>query len=869
MNATNTASPAKAVSGTTPKTIVGIGASAGGLQALEQFLSHTPTDTGLAWIIVQHLDPTQKAMLAELLQRATSMKVQQVIQGMPISANQVYVIPPNTELRLHNGALNLVKPKEPRGRRLPVNILFQSLADNLGTAAVGVILSGMGSDGTLGAQAIKTAGGLIAVQQPDSAQFNSMPQSAIASGCADIIAKAADLPAKILATVAHKPPVPMQLATEPAKLEPADSALQQIITRLQSHTRHDFSLYKTSTLQRRIERRMAIHMLDSTQQYADYLADNPQENDLLFKELLIGVTHFFRDTAVWDYLANSVLPALLQQQSGDTALRAWCVGCSTGEEAYSLAIVFCQLLQRQPELQHFSLKIFASDLSADAIAKARRGQYPLAISDHVCATRLEQFFTRHDSYYQIKQHIRDMVLFAQHDVILDPPFTRQDVIICRNLLIYFDAKLQRKLMPLLHYSLRRNGILLLGSSETIGRYQDLFVPLQAKLRFYQRQVPSLNTSRNLPVHSFPPLSTLAKEHPVAINKTPSPQADNLQSAADQVLLQVYAPAAVVLNSAGDIVYISGRTGKYLEPAAGKANWNFHAMVREGLRSPLAAALQQAALQTAETKGTPLQLHRLPLSTGDNAMLVDVTVQALREPAPLHGMTMIVFRDVSATGAKDTPSGIDFSLAAVQQQYLDEIQALREETRTSKEELQSSNEELQSTNEELQSTNEELTTSKEEMQSMNEELQTINTELQTKLDDLALAQSDLQNTLNSVEIAILFLDQQLNVRRYTDRAANIINLRESDLGRPLSDLTSSLQYPSLHDDALDTLRTLKFCEKQIPTTDGRWFSVRIMPYRRLDNVIDGVVITLVDISATKKLEAALREQSVSQNTPLRE
>ena len=281
---------------------------------------------------------------------------------------------------------------------------------------------------------------------------------------------------------------------------------------------------------------------------------------------------------------------------------------------------------------------------------------------------------------------------------------------------------------------------------------------------------------------------------------------------------------------------------------------------------LAAALQQAALQPAETKGTPLQLHRLPLSTGDNAMLVDVTVQALREPAPLQGMTMIVFRDVSATGAKDTPSGIDFSLAAVQQQYLDEIQALREETRTSKEELQSSNEELQSTNEELQSTNEELTTSKEEMQSMNEELQTINTELQTKLDDLALAQSDLQNTLNSVEIAILFLDQQLNVRRYTDRAANIINLRESDLGRPLSDLTSSLQYPSLHDDALDTLRTLKFCEKQIPTTDGRWFSVRIMPYRRLDNVIDGVVITLVDISATKKLEAALREQSVSQNTP---
>lgn len=861
----NAASSAKAAV-TPAKAIVGIGASAGGLQPLEQFLSHTPTDTGLAWIIVQHLDPTQKAMLAELLQRCTGMKVQQATQGMQVNANQIYVIPPNTELRVHNGALKLTKPTEARGLRLPVNILFQSLADSLADNAIGVILSGMGNDGTLGAQAIKAAGGLIAVQQPESAQFDSMPQGAIAAGSVDIIAAAAELPARILSAMAQMPlstvpPLAAQMAPaaqqpENAPQQPApDSALQQIITLLQSHTRHDFSLYKTSTIQRRIERRMAIHNLDSMQHYAGFLADNPQENDLLFKELLIGVTQFFRDTAVWDYLTDSALPALLQHSS-ETALRAWCIGCSTGEEAYSLAITFCQLLQQQPQLRRFSLKIFASDLSPDAIARARRGQYPLAISEHVSAEQLQQFFIRHDSYYQIKQHIRDMVLFAQHDVILDPPFTRQDLIICRNLLIYFDTLLQHKLLPLLHYSLRRNGILLLGSSETIGRSQNLFQPLQAKLRLYSRKDPLAHSVRNLPVHSFPPLSILAKEHPVPTDKTSSPAPDNLQTAADQVLLQVYAPAAVVLNSSGDIVYISGRTGKYLEPAAGKANWNFHAMVREKLRAPLALALQQA-----ESKAAPLQLHRLPLDA-DNSMQVDVTVQALQEPAALQGMTMVVFRDVVAPQQADSPGDMDFSLAAIQQQYLDEIQTLREETRSSKEELQSGNEELQSTNEELQSTNEELTTSKEEMQSMNEELQTINTELQAKLDDLALAQSDLQNTLNSVEIAILFLDQQLNVRRYTDRAANIINLRESDLGRPLSDLTSSLQYPSLHKDALDTLRTLKFSEKQIPTTDERWFSVRIMPYRRLDNVIDGVVITLVDISATKKLEAALREKSRS-------
>lgn len=844
--------------------IVGIGASAGGLEALEQFLSNTPANTGLAWIIVQHLDPTQKAMLPELLQRTTSMPVQEARQDLRISGDQVYVIAPNTELRVHNGVLKLSKPAEPRGQRLPVNILFQSLAEALADSAIGVVLSGMGSDGTLGAQAIKAAGGLTAAQQPDSAQFSSMPQATITAGYADIIAPPADLPARILAVLVQLPKPEPSGDDNPSQV--TTSALQQIISRLQRHTRHDFSLYKTSTLQRRIERRMAIHALDSMQHYAVFLNDNPQEADLLFKELLIGVTQFFRDTAVWNYLAEQALPALLQQQNEETALRAWSIGCSTGEEAYSLAMVFRELQERQPALQHYSLKIFASDLSPDAIAKARRGQYPLTIAEHLSPQRLQQFFIGHETYYQIKQQIRDMVLFAQHDVILDPPFTRQDLIVCRNLLIYFDAQLQRKLMPLLHYSLRRHGILLLGSSETIGRYHDLFEPLHAKLRFYQRLTPTLPASRNLPVHSFPPLSTLAKEQPVATNKTSSPQVDNLQSAADQVLLQVYAPAAVVLNKDGDIVYISGRTGKYLEPAAGKANWNFHAMVREGLRAPLAIALQQVTALHTEPKSVPLQLHRLPLRTAnsntDSTLLVDVTVQALQEPAALQGMTMIVFRDVAVTDQNTPTAGIDFSLAAVQQQYLDEIQTLREETRTSKEELQSSNEELQSTNEELQSTNEELTTSKEEMQSMNEELQTINTELQAKLDDLALAQSDLQNTLNSVEIAILFLDQQLNVRRYTDRAAKIINLRESDLGRPLSDLTSSLVYPALHNDALDTLRTLKFSEKQIPTTDERWFSVRIMPYRRLDNVIDGVVITLVDISATKELEAALREKPVN-------
>ncbi|EGM78347.1 methylase of chemotaxis methyl-accepting protein [Rheinheimera sp. A13L] len=837
--------------------IVGIGASAGGLEALNQFLAQTPADTGLAWIVVQHLDPTKKALLPELLQRVTTMPVQQAIQGMQVQANHLYVIPPDTELTVVNGSLHLAKPEEARGLRLPVDVLFSSLASALGEKAIAVVLSGMGSDGTTGVQAIKAVGGLSAVQKPDSAQFDSMPSSVINAGFADIIDTPAELPGRILAVLAHKPEVHPQ---QKNSLEIADlpsDCLQQIVVQLQRHSRHDFSSYKTSTLLRRIERRMAIHSLASLSDYAAFLHDNPQELDLLFKELLIGVTHFFREPAVWQHLSDLVLPELLQHRMETKAIRAWCIGCSTGEEACSLAITFCEVLEKHSEFKGYSLQIFASDLSPDAIASARRGQYPLSIAEHVSAERLERFFVRHESCYQIKQAVRDLILYAQHDVILDAPFTRLDLIVCRNLLIYFDTALQRRLLPLFHYSLRDQGILLLGSSETTGRFHDLFTPVQAKLRLYQRQPRHTQAGSKLPVQSFPPLSTLAKEHPVPTDKPSVPKTHNLQNAADQLLLQVYSPAAVVLNSSGDIVYISGRTGKYLEPAAGKANWNFHAMAREGLRAPLATALKQASQHSA-----PLQLRGLTVSVQDTTQRVDVTVQALREPSALQGMTMIVFRDVAGevTDSQDPASSVDFSLAAVQQQYLDEIQLLREETQASKEELQSSNEELQSTNEELQSTNEELTTSKEEMQSMNEELQTINTELQTKLDDLALAQSDLQNTLNSIEIAVLFLDQQLNVRRYTDRAAKIINLRESDLGRPLTDLTSSLMYPGLHQDAQDTLRTLVFSEKQIPTSDERWFTVRIMPYRRLDNVIDGVVITLVDISTTKKLEAALREQS---------
>ncbi|MDT8322023.1 MAG: chemotaxis protein CheB [Xanthomonadales bacterium] len=852
------AAPKEPRSPSTAVRIVGIGASAGGLVALEHFLAEIPSDSGIAWIVVQHLDPTQKALLSELLQRVTPMPVREATQDMRIQPDGVYVIPPNTELSVADGLLKLAQPAEPRGQRLPINVLFSSLASERGESAIAVILSGMGSDGTLGAQAVKAMGGLIVAQDPASAQFDSMPRSAIDAGCVDIVAPARDLPARIMAYTAR---VPGQTgaAGEEAQAVPDTEPLQQIVTLLRQRTRHDFSLYKSSTLQRRIERRMAIHRIAPAARYVELLEQNPQEIDLLFKELLIGVTGFFRDAEVWACLAETALPDLLARRQDNANLRAWSIGCSTGEEAYSLAMVFSEAAERMPQPYDLNLQIFASDLSADAIATARRGKYPLSIRDSVSGERLKRFFTAHDSYYQINQNIRDLVLFAQHDVVLDAPFTKLDLVACRNLLIYFDPQLQRRLLPLFHYSLRSGGVLLLGNSETVGRLHHLFEPIQPKLRLYRRRENVSRAGLDFTLRAFSSRPRTLKEPAVSPPPVSMETADSLQAAADHVLLQVYAPAAVLLNSEGDIVYVNGRTGKYLEPAAGKANWNIHAMVNESLRAPLASALKTAAGQQE-----PVYLHGLPLSTPPEAQRVDVTVQAFDKPAVLHGMIFVVFRDVAVapadSGRGKGTSGEHWGRSSELQQYHTEIETLREEARAAREQSQSYNEELQSTNEELQSTNEELTTSKEEMQSMNEELQTINSELHSKLDALALAQSDLQNLLNSIEIAILFLDRDLNVRRYTDLAATVINLRETDIGRPLSDLTTSLQYDALHDDALETLRTLAAAEKQILSTDGRWFSVRIMPYQTLDKLVDGVVITLVDITATKELESALRQQS---------
>ena len=832
--------------------VVGLGASAGGLEALEQFLAQVPAGSGLAYVVVQHLDPTHKAMLVELLQRATLMPVREAAESMRVEPGVVYVIPPNKELSVVRGLLHLAQPSQPRGMRLPVDVLFCSLAREFGDRAIGVVLSGMGSDGTLGLKAIKAQGGLALAQQPESAQFDSMPASAIAAGSADIVAPPAELPARILRVLAA------QRAASP-HTEVADDGSQQvlhsILKLLREHSKHDLSLYKTSTLKRRVERRMGVHGLDTMAAYEEFLRQNPDEFDLLFKEMLIGVTGFFRDPAVWEDLRDALTPGLLAQCAGGRRLRAWVIGCSTGEEAYSLAMVLTEACDSLPAPDSCRPQIFATDLSVDAIAVARKGRYPARIAEAVSPARLARFFDAEGDGFLLRKEIRELVLFAQHDVIVDPPFTRLDILCCRNLLIYFNAALQRRLIPLFHYSLRPGGILVLGGSETIGQAKSMFVPLSPKSRIYRRSEVATDAGWvDFPVNRYRSSRSSTQESLVPQPINPPP---NLHSLADHLLLQHFSPPAVLVNNRGDIVYVSGRTGKYLEPAAGKANWNIHVMARPAIRSQVAAAMRQ----TLETR-KPVELHGLRLED-DAPGTLDVTVEAIQEPTALQGMLMIVFREVAGVparkaGRRRPAASVDPAISDELVRLQEEIQALRQAMRASEEELQAANEELQSTNEELQSANEELTTSKEEAQSMNEELQTINAELQTKLDDLALAQSDMQNLLNSTDIATLFLDKDLNVRRFTDKITRIIHLREGDIGRPLSDLASTLNYPGLHDDAKETLRTLAFSEKQISTTDGHWFTVRIMPYRTVANVIQGAVITLIDITAAKELESRLRK-----------
>jgi len=836
--------------------IVGIGASAGGLEALSAFLKNVPKNSGMAFVIVQHMEPNRECILVELLQSATTMKVAQVQKKTFVQPDCVYVIPPNKDMSIQHREMHLFDPIPPHTQRLPIDFFFMSLAVDQQERSVGVILSGTGTDGTSGLRAIKEKGGVVFVQEPSSAKFDGMPRSAIEEGLADVISPVEALPEKIVSHLKQRLLIDMS-DQDQDQAGNVLSSFDNVMILLRSQTGHDFSSYKKNTVYRRIERRMGIHQIDKIADYVLFLQDNPQELELLFKELLIGVTSFFREPTEWELLKTKVMPELLAERAPSNTLRVWVSGCSTGEEAYSLAIVFKEVLDQLRPSQEFSMQIFATDLDRGAIDKAREGVFSANIAEDMSPERLNRYFVKVGRGYQIVKTIRDMVIFAQQSMIKDPPFTKIDILTCRNLLIYLTPELQKRLMPLFHYSLNPDGFLFLGSAEAVGNATDLFKPLDRKSRIYQRLQPLLQKELVEFPTSFSPAQSSSNQ--------PTATVQNIQSMADALILQYYSPSTVLVNGTGDILYITGRTGKYLEPAAGKVNWNIFAMAREGLNYKLSNTFYKA-LREKEA----VTFKKAVVKNESGLQMVDFTVNPLKEPEALRGMVMIVFTDVVTdvvtANVIETTKTIGQIPASQREAELErELMQARQvwqvastEMQISQEEFKSSNEELQSSNEELQSTNEELTTTKEEVQTLNEQLKMVNYELQTKLDELSLVTNDMKNLLESTKIATLFLDNKLCVKRFTNQMAMVSRLKSSDAGRPITDIASDLIYPELIEDVKEVLRTLNTVEKQVMSFNGTWFNARILPYRTLEDKIDGVVITHVNITESKLLELELRK-----------
>jgi len=830
--------------------IVGIGASAGGLEALEQFFRHAPANSGMAFVLVQHLDPNHASLLTEILQRTTSMPVVEALDQIPVEPNCVYVIPPNRDMAIFHGKLQLSVPNEPRGQRMPIDAFLRSLAEDQQENAIGIILSGTGTDGTLGLRAILGAGGVTLVQDPATAKYDGMPSSAIQAGYATHVLAVEKMPEALLAG-ARTFAVRTEIPNEPKAI----SGMSRILMQLRTSTGHDFSQYKKSTIGRRIERRMSQHNIEDIEVYARYLKENPSEVQALFKELLINVTSFFRDAEAFAVLENEILPQLCTDKPDNYLFRVWVAGCATGEEAYSIAILLRERLDETH--QEFKVQIYSTDLSDDAIAIARAGFYPPNIAQDVTPERLRRFFIKEDAGYRVKKEIREMVVFAIQNVIKDPPFTKLDLLSCRNLMIYLEAELQKRLIPAFHFALKPGGVLFMSPSETIGNHTELFSSLNRKWKFY-RSTHSITTSRaamtNVLSWSAEPGDKAPEE---TMKKTKEP---NFADLTRRVLVQYFAPASVVTDLKGDSLYVHGETGKYLRPAPGQASLNIVEMAREGLELELRAAIRAVA-----SEGMPTLNREIQVKTNGGFTTVSLSVRPLPDHDGGQNLLLVSFQDVASPADKPGRKRVakPAELGRIEElerdlAYLKEShQAAIEEQQSSNEELKSTNEEMQSTNEELQSTNEELKTSKEELQSLNEELITVNTELQAKIEQLASMQNDMKNLLDNTNIGTVFLDEQLVIRRFTREATNIYRLVPSDVGRPLSDIKSNLEGEELLTKAQAVLESLVPIEQEVRTDNGAWYLVRIQPYRTLDNIIEGVVLTFTDISKRIEAETAVQ------------
>lgn len=849
--------------------IVGIGASAGGLAAFEAFFSAMPNSSGsgsgsgMAFIIVQHLAPDHKSILTDLIGRYTKMRVVEAEDGMVVSPDHTYIIPPNHDMAILNGTLNLLEFTAPRGQRMPVDYFFRSLAQDQHARAIGIVLSGTGSDGTLGIRAIKGEGGMVMAQDFDSTQYDGMPRSAVATGMVDYVLPPAEMPQRLIRYVDQA------FARHRSELPPGpriSETLKKIFVILRAQTGHDFSLYKLSTIGRRVERRMAVHQIEDLGDYARFLQQNATEVDALFHDLLIGVTSFFRDPEAFKALQDEVIVRLLSAKPAGAPIRVWVPGCSTGEEAYSIAIL---LQERMDALKsNFKLTVFATDIDNHAIEQARAGIYPASIAADVSPERVKRYFTEEpgEGLFRVNKLIRDILVFSVQDLIKDPPFSKIDLISCRNLLIYMGPELHDKLIPLFHYALNPGGYLFLGTSEAIGEHLDLFTALNRTAKLYQRKDAVI--AHRLPPGQFvklPAAKSGASASPQVRPATREAGAQ-LRDLTERTLLRQFTPAGALVNERGDILYLHGRTGEYLEPAAGEADLNILKMAREGLRPGLTVALRKAAAgSNAEI------VSGLRVKTNGAYTAVDLRVQPLTSDAGEPRLYLVTLEPSAAlpakpgragAGAKAKAGGPPPQLALLQRQLRDKeeyLQSLVEELETTNEELKSSNEEMQSINEEMQSANEELETSREELQSVNEELATVNAELHGKVSELSQANNDMNNLLAGTGVGTIFVDHQQHIKRFTPSITQVISLIATDVGRPVGQIVTNLTgYDRLVEDLQQVLDTLVPREIEVRSREGKWFVLRIRPYRTLENVIEGAVITFFDVTDMHRAREALRE-----------
>src|SRR5262245_55166589 len=835
-----------------PFTVVCVGASARGLEAFTQLLEAMPTNTGMAFVLVSHLSPSHASHLAEILSRATRMPVNEVKDEPKVQPNRVYVIPPDRSMVISGGVLKLLPRREVRGQHHPIDLFLESLAEDQQNKSIAVILSGTGSDGTIGLDEIKAAGG-ITFAQDQSAAYEGMPRSATMGGSVDFVLPPAGIAHELseIARHAYVAPQGPPLAQPP----PAETPhFTKILNLLHQTMGVDFSHYKFTTLNRCIARRMALHRLDALAEYAEFLRSRPPEIEALFQDILINVTSFFRDAESFDLLKTKLFPRITAEHAAGDALRLWVVGCSTGEEAYSLAIMFSEYMEREGRV--WPVQIFATDLNGAGVERARGGLYPKSISERVSPERLRRYFYEVDGKYRVAKSIRDMCVFAKHNIAADPPFSRMDLISCRNLLIYLEPVLQQHLMPILHYALKPSGFLWLGASETTGPFRELFETEDSKHRFYVRKA---NTTR-MPVPLILTRGPGERRTPAEMPAVQGRRGEDVQREADRILLARYTPPGVLVTDDLEILQFRGDTGPYLAPVSGRASLNLLKMTREGLLLPV-----RTAITRAKREASAIRKDGVRVKSNGGWRLVDVEVVPVKMTRTGRDCYLVLFHEPQVSPERlpqEPPSEgeVEQETKQIKQELLatkEYLQSVIEQQEAANEELQSANEEVQSANEELQSINEEIETSKEEIQSSNEELATVNEELQTRNAELGQSNNDLMNLLASVQMAIVMLGADLRIRRFTPMAEKMLNLIATDVGRPVTDIKLNVDVPDLEQILVDVLESVQPYQREVQDKNGRWHSLRVRPYRTLDNRIDGAVLVLVDIDSIKQTESSLR------------